>query len=404
MKKICFLFATSILALSPLFTFAQLISNEIAQSKLENLNRKGKDSFIAIDKEANKIDNGDIITAAICYCDSLPGHSNHDPIYFNKRYGLKIKAGKELNPVFEYILPWENNTYLIKYFEYSKGKNLDESWLALLDRNLKVLKVYQGEGGFDEFFHVLKNGKYGLLDGYGDQYFPFIYDTISDPSAFDEVLNNDRETYGQSYAAKKNGRWGIISKTENVVIEFTYDYLSNLYHGRAIAMKNGKWGIIDAEDSAIVPLKFDSIVMCRDGYFVMKGKKWGMMNGDLEYLKIEFSFDEMVTNYFNFGRVGKKWFRTNEGKIENPNEYFDGFEKKDPDSGPFICLRKNGKIAVYDCYHGKFSTDYIYTKVIDILYERGQERDADGNLIVDYPIYRFKMIQNNKEVEFTINN
>jgi hypothetical protein len=402
MKKILSLFAIGML-IYPFSANSLTITNETAQSRIDALNQKGKNRFVLIANASQKLDNGDVITAAICECDSLPGHCVNEYGTFNKRYGIRTKSGLELNPVFDFITSWENNTYLLKYYKEGRGADLDESWLALLDGNLKVIKVYNGEWGMQEVFHVQKNGKYGVVYSNVQQSIPFLYDTITDASVFDEVMNDDYETYSKTYAAKKNGKWGIMTTQEKTVIDFNYDYLSNLNHGNAIAEKNHKWGIISKTDSVIVPFQYDSITNDGDAFFVMKGKKWGFMNYQLEYKKTEFTFDEMLSEYATFGRVGKKWYRIAEGKIMSPDESYDGVLPRDNNSGPFVCLRKNGLIAVYNCDSRKLETDYIYSTVVNVLYERCDE-DGTPNPDGNYPMYRFKMIKDNKEVEFTIRN
>ena len=388
-----------LLLFSPLLVISQAPPVDIAsaQKKLDAVQLKGKGVFKTIDEKAVKLDNGDIITTSLCFCDSMPGASNPPYNYFSRRYGLTTKAGKKLDPLYDNIVYWEKDQYLVKYHDYTADSYNDENWYALVDRNFKVLQVYQEEGiSYDAFYRLKKNGKYGAINGSLDEKLPFVYDSLSELSLTDNVHVLVKERSFYSYAAKGKNKWGLITTDSDTIVPFKYDFLSNTVNGNIIAKNKGKWGIISQEDTVVVPFIYDSI-MGGSGYFLLKGKKWGSLPADMNYKKAVHQYDEFVLNPARgrgMARIGNKWHILSEGKIKETDTGYDGYHF-DPESGPFIFLKKGDLYALYDIYKG-FKSEFIYSQIVDVLYER----ETEG--YTNYPLYRFKVIENGKEVEFTI--
>jgi hypothetical protein len=390
----------------PLVLSAQNISNDIARKKLEAMQQKGKGMFKVVDEKAVKQENGDVITTSFCFCDSMPGATRPGYNYFHRRYGLTIKDGKKLDPLYDYVAYWEKGNYLIRYREFGPGTYNEESWFALVDRNFNVLRVYEEDGIIDKGFAVKKNGKYGIVSDELLESIPFMYDTISKQSVFEEVNILVKERSFPALAASMNKKWGIITTQNDEVIPFKYEYLDNLYRGNAIAKSHGKWGIINLADSIMLPFVCDSMYRYGDYYVVRKGKKLGILDGEFNYKKVECQYEEIAFNpgmAQNMGRIGTQWYFLKIGKIAETDKHFDGFYF-DKDSGPFIGLQMGDKWAIYDSSHGKFKTEFVYSKIIDVIYERAQEYYEDGSLRSDYPVYRFKAIKDGKEEGFILNN
>lgn len=91
---------------------------------------------------------------------------------------------------------------------------------------------------------VKKDGKWGYIDTTGQVVVPVQYDDIA---SFREGLAK----------VKKDGKYGFVDKTGQVVIPLQYDYAWSFSEGLATVKKNGKIGYIDKTGKVVVPLQYD---------------------------------------------------------------------------------------------------------------------------------------------------
>lgn len=96
--------------------------------------------------------------------------------------------------------------------------------------------------GACEFFDVDGNP---MLEGtnYTDVFFP----------------RNNKGTDVEYLAVKKDGKWGMIDKQNNVKIPFEYDKVNDSRYGWVPVKKNGKWGMHTLDEQEIVPTEYDDI-------------------------------------------------------------------------------------------------------------------------------------------------
>jgi len=194
--------------------------------------------------------------------------------------GLINDKGKEVIACnYDYAGPYEDGTMffakkgeVISYIN-PKGKMLDVS-------------AYDGVGNFSNgraYVHL--NGKgFGFIDYEGRLVIPAVYDHPSTGFEYDK----------DKAAIRKEGKWGIISRSGEVIVPFIYDelyrgykcYYTGINHKRGLlddngqeliapqyqsleyiplgdgllqAQLEGKWGIIDLKNNIMVPLAYDRI-------------------------------------------------------------------------------------------------------------------------------------------------
>lgn len=107
-----------------------------------------------------------------------------------------------------------------------------------------VLPDYYGLGAWH--FKFQKDKLCGVLDEYGKIIIPAAYENIY--------------SVGKSWlAAKKGGKWGLISKKNVPVLNFEYDFISDFDAAMPLAKvkKDKAEGIVNASGKIIVPVKFD---------------------------------------------------------------------------------------------------------------------------------------------------
>lgn len=75
-------------------------------------------------------------------------------------------------------------------------------------------------------------------------------------------LNGNQKTYQELYpgnkmfASSKNGKWGFVNGSGNVVVDYTYDMVTEL-NGKVAGVKKGDlWGVIDENGKIIIEPKY----------------------------------------------------------------------------------------------------------------------------------------------------
>ena len=83
---------------------------------------------------------------------------------------------------------------------------------------------------------------------------------------------------------QKDGKWGYIDKSGNVVIPLEYDNAYGADSGLASVMKDEKCGLVDYDNNVVVPLEYDDISSYEGGV------AYGIKNGRV-YLITEYDPD-----------------------------------------------------------------------------------------------------------------
>ena|SRR6218665_1376714 len=152
----------------------------------------------------------------------------------------------------------------------------------------------------DSLCLVRHNKKYGIIDSTGKEVVPLIYDEIDIDFSTRKIINyqlkaineffyaywedgnESEELYSQLreielknpmsylnlstefksnplFAAKKESQWGVINKSNAIVIPFQYDYVKDIGQDIFLVKSKGKSGIINSKNELIVPIICDTI-------------------------------------------------------------------------------------------------------------------------------------------------
>ncbi len=319
--------------------------------------------------------------------DIVTGEIDNTLLIFKGRntslYGIKDKNNKVLvKPIFNSIstygstkdriqarFDWKKNGVIdskgtiIIPFEYSNiSKNKNQ--FIVTQNNEKRLLDYYGKSllknSYEDisflnqnYIKVKSNGLYGLLKLNGDEVFPIEYEEINHYSSQDWFLLNQngktllkdsqgKRIFGKEYTniskidynfryilAEKNGKYGIINKSNDIVAPFIFDTVSKEYDNRLFTVQeNGKWGIYSILfDAYIVKPEYDGIKKISSGYYVLdKGSSKTFINL-LSNIKVDFSNYDKVNNYvsYNIVRVENNGLKgganANSGKLIIPLKY-----------------------------------------------------------------------------------
>ena len=114
------------------------------------------------------------------------------------------------------------------------------------------------------------NGKWGVVDGYGNSIAPFIFYQIN--------------YFGLSRAiAVYNNKYGLINRYGNVLVPFLFDYIYQFcifsFSSNVVAVYNGRHGVVDEHGSIVIPFLFEHVFNIDNSTaFAMYNGKYGIID------------------------------------------------------------------------------------------------------------------------------
>jgi WG containing repeat len=226
--------------------------------------------------------------------------------------GLLLPSGFEpLPPQADEIRVWNNNLIFYEKMQKWGAVNLQGRQVldnvyeqfALLSANfLKLVSnkktylfslVYNSlisKGEFeayyafnDDFVLCKKERKLGLLDHCGQLVLGNFY--------------NEIQSYeGEIFRANLNGKWGIVTLDDQLLIPFDYDYISPMKKGRCVVIQDRKCGVANNRGTVMVQPQFDRIELEDDQIKAYSGRQMSIFNFDNEGLvSDESSFSQHFT-------------------------------------------------------------------------------------------------------------
>jgi hypothetical protein len=124
------------------------------------------------------------------------------------------------------------------------------------------------ESGIENLLAVKKGNVWGVINLQGQIILPIQY-TISEEEekeAFAEInaqsIDNQAFTYPKlkfihnTAKVKYNGKWGLLNQYGNPLIPFEYEKLGTLNEGLINAQKGGKWGYLNLSNQTVIPFQW----------------------------------------------------------------------------------------------------------------------------------------------------
>ncbi len=154
----------------------------------------------------------------------------------------------------QYILPVEYDTIqqvitsrsIVGFINKKKGQYKFSDWVGhplLNDSTFTLLKPIEFKHpGYLDYTYLAgrKNGKMGTYDERGRILVPFIYDTLY------------RNLHYYSYLASKNGKWGVISRLNDVILPIEYQFRDCINKQYAVIEKDNKLGVFDSKNEKLL--------------------------------------------------------------------------------------------------------------------------------------------------------
>ena len=113
----------------------------------------------------------------------------------------------------------------------------------------------------DEVFCARTNGFWGMYNAEGQELFAPKYGNIF-------------YAYGL-YICQKDKLFGVLDKSQNIIIDFIYNNIKELGDGIFLCEKSGKKGLFKTDGSIIVPCEYEIIERIKKGIFKCVKRKKG---------------------------------------------------------------------------------------------------------------------------------
>lgn len=156
-------------------------------------------------------------------------------------------------------------------------KNSD-GWFVINADNVKMTNTYYADIKLDEAQMAFHNNLAFVSDNGSNYYLIDIYGKKVGTSIWDDALpfRTDKQT-----AVKKDGKWGFIDTSGNVVVEPKYEDARPFSNGMAAVKIDGAWGYIDSKNyELVIPAIFEQArEMSAFGFaFVQEKGEWYVLS------------------------------------------------------------------------------------------------------------------------------
>lgn len=153
------------------------------------------------------------------------------------KYGIVNLAGDEVL-YFDYVnITFRKDLEIIeaeKEFEF-------ETQIYDSELNLKITGIISEVNSTKGYLKIRENGEYKYYN-----------------LKFEEKTNKDLLTNNNIFLSKKEGKYGYVDKSGNVVVDYIYDDATELNsYGYAAVKKDGVWGSIDQNGKVIAEPKYE---------------------------------------------------------------------------------------------------------------------------------------------------
>lgn len=151
------------------------------------------------------------------------------------KFGVINTSGEELVP-FEYTSLVFNEKANCLF-----GKKADDNNTYLIDRNHEVKVTGTDIEVLDGFIRAKVNDEY--------KFYNF---------KFEEKNNRDVYANHTLYAAKNDGKYGLVNRDGTLVVQYQYEDITEQNdYGYVAVKKDGKWGVIDQYGNLVVDPKYE---------------------------------------------------------------------------------------------------------------------------------------------------
>lgn len=300
------------------------------------------------------------------FCDHERKDIYHEYFFLNKEHKLVAHFESTGCLIAEQLNEDVENIFYLSETTWDNGIDKERHVIVRVNPDLTydvLHHIEEYEAGIEDgAFGIKKDGLYGFIDAYGNEFIKPQYENYASFS------------FGLA-GVYKDGKWGFINKQNEVVIPFEYEiqtdrqrlftkYENKLY---VSVMKNGKWGIIDSNNKVIIPFKYDDIGYANKIICAKKGDKYGFIDlNDNIILPFEYDKDEDEFNYYcdleEYHLTAKNGLV---GVIDNDANFVIPIEYKNLgiyNNKVIFAKKQNDKCILIDFENNPISDEYDYIR------------------------------------------
>lgn len=301
------------------------------------------------------------------------------------KYGFLNELGEEVVPcVFQNVDSFREGKITVQ------DENGKWGFLDSVGKEIIPCKYDEADYFIQGRARVRIGNTYAIIDEHGNELTDFIFDWISvihnyySPiisfivkvgekwGAINKdgkiIISPEYEYIGENssgyYEFKKDGKVGLMTSDEEIVVEAIYDRIGFSADSKLVVVrKNGKYGCLDLKGREVLPFEFDDIFTGYKGGFIIvkQDKKLGLYNKDgQELAPCIFEEIEELFNMPQFMKVRlyrKGWgLYASDGTELLPCEYQEISNLtfvNGSSAGTACCpisIKKKGKYGTYDPY------------------------------------------------------
>ena len=293
----------------------------------------------------------------------------------NDKYGLINFDGEEqLACEYDEIVSLKgvtNNLLVKKDNKYGLVNEKGQTIIPTEYANILTLK----EGYKNEYIIVDENGKYGMISTSGTIIFEPKYDEI-------KYINSK-----ELYAVKEGETLKLIDNKGNVLIDGTYDDITNAKGENVIVKKNNKYGLVTKDGTEKIALEYDDLKYCFSIYYIAKKDgKYGIINLENETIV---NFEYININYIEEAGIVQADISDTESAILDNNlaQKFTGIISEINVDKGYIRAYVDNEYKYYNFkLEEKKSYDILTSNTLFLSKKDGKYGfiDKSDNLVVDY--------------------
>ncbi|MEQ9466183.1 MAG: WG repeat-containing protein [Ekhidna sp.] len=272
------------------------------------------------------LDRNGHVTNRFAFQELGPGINGQFIAKRNDHWGLLALDGSDFT-TFKYdSMVAINGVYLVSYLNRWGAMNTGGEWVVRSEFNemisLRDLLIGRRGRGYTIFnngretykttarpvaemgTHLVvqdENGKFGLLNEYGEMFIAPEYDTIQRWSDHFMLSRDGRVSlvsptgvrilreeegyqqvagYGEDYfLVQKEGRWGFVDNKGRLRISNRYERVRAFNEGMAPVLIRGKWGFIDKSEALRIQPYYDEVEPFSDGASIVRlGNRMGLID------------------------------------------------------------------------------------------------------------------------------
>lgn len=176
-------------------------------------------------------------------------------VSYNGKEGLFSSMGKWLiEPLCPIIFPAYHDKYVVckneNFSEKDEGRVYRNDYSRYKRGDFYILRD-DDRFNMDNIYRKLDlpEGKYGIIDLYGNTVVDFEYDSIY---PFKDGLA----------LVVKGSLMGAIDEFGSIIVPIIYDKIEDFFEGFAEVKSKDKWGVINTSGEIIIPLEYEKVVFC----------------------------------------------------------------------------------------------------------------------------------------------